>query len=223
MDYYLHPKPAFFAMKRALAPVSIASERIETKENLNILRGYPTHKSKVAFWACSSLLTETAAKLSFAAHDITSGEAAAVSQPTAPTGTTIKPNCATELVTIEVPFPTTTVVSATLRSLTGEVLARCISWPDPLKFVTFAEDPQVLVRIKDGRDEVVVKCAKPVKGLVLQVPLEEGDDAGWGDNCVDVVPGEEVRVPVRGLARRGVEGRWLCDWEGKRGVEVIRE
>ena len=88
--------------------------------------------------------------------------------------------------TIEVPFPTTTIVSATLRSLTREVLAWCVSWPDPLKFVTFAGDPQAFVKIKVGRDEVVVKCAKPVKGLVLQVPLEGDDDASWGDNCIDV-------------------------------------
>jgi len=175
-------------MNRALAPVSISSGRIAAKGNLNILHGYPKHKSKV--------LIETAATLSFTAHDITSNEIAPVSRSIVPTSTIIKPNCTIELVTIEVPFPTPTVVSATLRSPTGEVLAWCVGWPDPLKFVTFAGDPQVFVRIKDGRDEVVVKCAKPVKGLVLQVPLE-GDDASWGDNCIDVVPGEEVHVPVR--------------------------
>ncbi|RPA93439.1 glycoside hydrolase [Choiromyces venosus 120613-1] len=207
-DYYLRPKPAFFTMKRALAPISISSGRIQ--------------KSKIAFWACSPLLTETSATLTFAAHNIESGEAVSISQSTEPASATIKPNRTAELVAVDVPFPSTTVVSALLHSQTGELLARCVSWPDPLKFVTFSKDPQVLITVKDGRGEVVVKCGKPVKGLVLQVPLEEGEDAAWGDDCIDLVPGEEVCVTVQGLARRRIEGRWLCDWEGKSGVDVVR-
>ncbi|PUU73226.1 hypothetical protein B9Z19DRAFT_1135604 [Tuber borchii] len=168
-DYYLHPKSVFFAMKRALALVSRLSKRIAVKENLNILRqGRPLSQFLPPDLNCCY------AKLRCARYY--SGEIAPVSHSIASTST-IKPNCAIELVTIEVPF-------LTITSLCNPSLS---NWRS--------------TSLKFGRDEFVVKSAKPVKGLVLQVPLE-GGDAIWGDNYIDVVPSKEAHVP---------------------GVEVIRE
>lgn len=75
------------------------------------------------------------------------------------------------------------------------------------------------VKVKNGEDKVVVTTRAPVKGLVL----EAGEEGDWADNCMDVVPGEELVVGVKGLGDKEVKGSWLCDWEGRRGVEVIRE
>jgi hypothetical protein len=51
------------------------------------------------------------------------------------------------------------------------------------------------------------------KGVVVSVPIEAGEDPEFADNFVDLVPGEEIRIAVQGLAGRKVQARWLCDWE----------
>ena len=100
------------------------------------------------------------------------------------------------------------------------MLARWVDWPEPLKYVIFKKGVQVKVEIGEGEKEVKVSADAPVKGVVLGVPVEEGVDAVWEDNFVDLVPGETVSVGVEGLRGRGVKARWLCDWEGEEGFEL---
>jgi beta-mannosidase len=52
------------------------------------------------------------------------------------------------------------------------------------------------------------------------VDIEEGEDAVWEDNFVDLVPGEAVRIGVEGLKGRKAKARWLGDWEGEVGFEL---
>jgi beta-mannosidase len=59
-----------------------------------------------------------------------------------------------------------------------------------------------------------------VKGVVLGVGIEDGEDAVWEDNFIDLVPGEVVKVGVDGLEGRKVNARWLCDWENEVGFEL---
>jgi hypothetical protein len=39
----------------------------------------------------------------------------------------------------------------------------------------------------------------PAKGIVVSMPIGEGDDAVFDDNFIDLVLGEEIRVSVKGL------------------------
>ena len=56
---------------------------------------------------------------------------------------------------------------------------------------------------------------------MLSVPItEEGDDAVFDDNFVDLVPGETVEIGVRSLNGRSVQTRFLYDWEMEEGFEL---
>ena len=60
------------------------------------------------------------------------------------------------------------------------------------------------------------KADAPVKGVMVGVPLEqEGKDAVFENNFVDLVPGEAVKLGLKGREARKLETRWLCDWELK--------
>lgn len=60
----------------------------------------------------------------------------------------------------------------------------------------------------------------PAKGVVVSVPIEEGDDAVCDDNFIDLVPGEEVRVVVKGSNSWRVQTTFLCDWQLEDGFEL---
>lgn len=93
--------------------------------------------------------------------------------------TTLKANVATELTSFWVPNAETAVVAAYLHCANKRnLLARMVSWPDPLKFLKFSEDPKVSVVVDEREDWVVVTANAPVKGLVLAVANEDdGEDA----------------------------------------------
>lgn len=91
-----------------------------------------------------------------------------------------------------------------------------VSWPDPLKFL------KILVVVDKGGNQILVRANAPVKRLVLAVPNEDdGEDADWQDNRIDLVPQETVIVGVTGLRRGSIAVRWLCDWETEPKAEVL--
>ena len=93
------------------------------------------------------------------------------------------------------------VVAACLcDSVSGAKLARCVNWPEPLKYVALQRPKQLRVRITSDAEGVEVSAEVPVKGVVLEDVGGEGERLVWADNCVDVVPGETVMVGVKGLA-----------------------
>ena len=64
---------------------------------------------------------------------------------------------------------------------------------------------------------VTLSVQKPIKGVVLDLaPSPDGtpdDDAGvrWGDQALDIVPGDPQTVKVEGLKGRKVVARYLGD------------
>lgn len=73
------------------------------------------------------------------------------------------------------------------------------------------------VDVKSAGDQVVLSTNAPVKGVVVSVSMEDGEDGIFDDNFIDLVPGEEIRICVKGLNGRKVHARWLCDWENEKG------
>jgi len=149
--------------------------------------------------------------------DIESGKEIALGEEEAEERKVIlKPNSSTEITTVSIPNADQTVIAAYLSDpSTGHQLARWVDWPEPLKYVRFSKSTKVET-VFDGQD-VVLKSNVPVKGVMVGVKIEEGQDARWEDNYVDLVPGEEVKVGVEGLGGRDVEVRWLGDWELREG------
>lgn len=54
----------------------------------------------------------------------------------------------------------------------------------------------------------MLSAQRPVKGVVLEV---EGEDVKWGDQAIDLVPGDSQTVKVIGLKGRLVKARFLGD------------
>lgn len=79
--------------------------------------------------------------------------------------------------------------------------ARYVNWPEPLKYLHLAKPKQLKAELElglSGDDDgafVALSAEVPVKGVAVEA---EDDAVRFGDNLVDVVPGETVRVPVWG-------------------------
>jgi beta-mannosidase len=214
VDVDLNRKASFYITKRALAQVVVGMERVVTKEPHYILMGYLPEKAALELWAVNGFIKPLEAVLKLSAFDIETGEEVMMKEAKE-RGITLKPNQSNELLKIEIPEAEKTVVVAYLDDADGNRLARWVSWPEPLKFVKFKKDLKVDVKVEG--EEVVLSTNGPAKGVVVSVPIEEGDDAVFEDNFVDLVPGEKIRIKTTGLEGRSVKARWLCDWESEEG------
>lgn len=209
-----HRKPSFYVTKRALATFAVGMERTITAKPNYLLRSMLPTKAKAEIWAVNGELEARETKLELRAFDIGTGKELPLPLHGKEMSFTLQPNQSTELMTLDIPSPDTMVVVAYLRhdQASGGLLARWVSWPEPLKYVRFSAESSVECRV-EGEEVVVLRSKTPLKGVVVSVPEEEGDNAVFDDNFVDLVPGEEVRIGVKGLAGRKLETRWLCDWE----------
>jgi beta-mannosidase len=217
VDVDMHRKPAFYITKRALASVVVGMERVVTKEPPYIVFNGLPEKRALDVWVVNGFLKELWATLKLIAFDIETGRE--IKLPMAEEKLTLKPNRTTEIKRIDIPAADTTVIVAYLDNVeTGERLARWVSWPEPLKFLQFSKKLTVSARVEG--EAIFLSASCPAKGVVVSVPIEEGDDAVFDDNFIDLVPGEEIRVGVKGLKGRQVQSRFLCDWELEEGFEL---
>ncbi|KAI1109745.1 beta-mannosidase [Nemania sp. NC0429] len=76
-------------------------------------------------------------------------------------------------------------------------LARYVNWPEPLKYLHLARPKELRAELSRDRKSVALSAEVPVKGVAVE---SEDDEVRFGDNLVDVVPGETVWIPVRGAA-----------------------
>lgn len=187
-----------------------------------MVTSYPAPRHKLEIWAVSSHLQPLSAVLKLKAFDISTGEERILKEGEKERSVQLKGNGMTELGGLELGSDAgrIVVVAYLEDGKPGEVLARWVDWPEPFKYVSFKKGVEVKVVVQEGEKEVRICADAPVKGVVLGVPVEEGEDAVWEDNFVDLVPGEMVCVGVEGLRGRGVKARWLCDWEGEEGFEL---
>jgi len=92
----------------------------------------------------------------------------------------------------------------------GEVvLARTSNWPEPYKFIHFPSPDKVGLSINVDREELVLRCKRPVKGIVLEALGEQ--EVFWSDNAIDLFPFEERHVQAHGLRDLNVSVRHLGD------------
>jgi beta-mannosidase len=148
--------------------------------------------------------------LKLSAFDIETGKE--VERPMDAEQLTLKPNQTTGIKRVDIPAADTTVIVAYLDDVqTGKRLARWVSWPEPLKYLQFSKKLKVSTRVEGEAVFLTANC--PAKGVVISVPIGEGDDAVFEDNFIDLVPREEIREGVKGLNGRRVQTRFLCDWE----------
>ncbi|KAF4631597.1 hypothetical protein G7Y89_g6534 [Cudoniella acicularis] len=205
-------KASFYITKRALAKVVVGMERVVTGAYGNYMTSwsFPEKKEKVELWAVNGHITPLDVILKLKAFDIASGEEVALPEEEKERTLSLDSNRTTEITKLDIPNADGTVAVAYIDDAkTGERLARWVDWPEPMKFVKFHPKLEVTTLIQsEGDDEtIILKTNAPVKGVVLQIPIEErGSDAVFSDNFVDLVPGEEISVTVvGGLGGRKVE------------------
>ena len=165
------PKPAWHAVRRALAPLSVAVR--QSPEGLRA-------------WVMSSLPRDVPLALTVQLHDL-QGEL----RGQAHTELVVVANGTTEA-PVRLDLPGSPVV-ASVQLLDGaQVLARDSAWPEPFRFHDLAQAE--LTAHREG-PAWCFSVQRPLKGLWLSAPGVQFDD-----NFIDLVPGTQVRVGFRGDA-----------------------
>src|SRR6185436_2011052 len=163
VDYALRVKPAYFVVRREMAPVSVGLARTANGAEV---------------WAVNSSLTAKEVELNLRAWTF-SGEQVAGDRRKV----TLLPNQATELDGFNVKAPAEgVVVSARLLDPEGTVIARAALWPEPFKYFKFP-DPEIEVKNLEG-DQVRLRVKRPAKSVLLSAK----HDVTWSDNMLDLMP-----------------------------------
>ncbi|KAG9665180.1 putative beta-mannosidase, partial [Aureobasidium melanogenum] len=201
IDYFQRKKPAYYAMRRVLAPIAIAVKRAH--HDWSVVHARPAKTSSYECWVSSNSTKDViASKVELKFISIA-------------TGKQIKKALVRETIKITA-NGTTSIFEGEINNekeephvlaariwIDGEdeVVSRDVDWPQPLKYLNM-EERGVKVSFDDGR--ITVTSDKPTKGLVF----EEREGVLVNDSAVDVVPGDEQIITVRGLKSGDAPLKW---------------
>lgn len=215
VDYFLRPKPAFFAVARELRPFTVGMTRKEHKTFADERSAAKfTIETQLEIWGTNSTLTDKKVTLEVTSFDLNSEWRDKWTKEVE-----LARNSSTELFKGDLPgqpirtkqsdVPKVIVVSARLIA-DGEVLGRYSNWPEPFKFIQFPAVGELGLKATVSADgeSVVLSANKPIKGIVLDA---EGDDVKWSDQAIDLVPDDPQTVKALGLKGRDVKVRYLGD------------
>ncbi|KAF8913858.1 beta-mannosidase [Gymnopilus junonius] len=217
VDYFLRPKPAYFAIARELRPFTVGMTRKEKKTYANDRSAADfTIESLLEIWGTNSSLSDKTVTLEVTSFDLESDWTDKWDNQVV-----LAANSSTELFKGKVPsqpdrkkqsdVPKVIVISA--RLLDGQtVLARYSNWPEPFKYIHFPslKDVGLDVKVNIDNETVTLSTQKPVKGIVLDV---DGDQVEWSDQAIDLFPGDPQTIRAKGLQDREakVKLRFLGD------------
>jgi len=210
VDASARRKLAWYTVKRAYASITINAERFVTtahKPNANRHSDVDIDRTVgLHIWTSNLTLKPIDAILSVRIFE--SGSSNAIFQDKIQAS--LDPNRSHELKTY-LPLPhtnsgkqlslvngvplTNTVVALTLSSAAdGTTLARFIEWPQPLRHLPFERDGvsmHIVAGNAKGQRWIKLRASKPVKALEIYA---KEYDLILDDNCIDLVPDEEVVV-----------------------------
>jgi beta-mannosidase len=214
VDYYLRPKHAYYTVKREMAPISLGVTR---KEHLTPkdkhTRAYIDKTTKIEVWGSNLTLKDLVVDVVIKAFDVITGKE--TYSKTIKSSFILPENRSTEISDFVVPvkhananLEARTVVAAYLYEAgTGVQIARYINWPEPLKYVHLQKPKHLTAEMSRDGKSVDLSVEVPVKGVALEC---EDDEVVFGDNLIDLVPGEVVSVAVKGANKATkVELRYL--------------
>ncbi|GAB1194533.1 hypothetical protein APSETT444_003779 [Aspergillus pseudonomiae] len=199
VDYFLRKKPAFYVISRTLEPVAVGISRAHKEWTSGHAK--PADSTRYELWAVTSHLKPTRATVSLRFISIRTG---ADVQPEVSYQVVLVPNGTTEVASGDLSLKDTDafVLSATL-SIDDQVISRDVDWPQPYKYLSF-RDRGLEVKLLPAENALSVTVKKPVKGLVF----EETDGVWLQDNGIDIAPGYEHIIPVRGIRSASDIPRW---------------
>lgn len=212
VDYYLRPKHAYYTVKREMAPVSCGITRTEHAIPANKYTRVNIQRStKIEVWGSNLTLKDITADVVIKTWDVITGKE--TFSKTVAKDIALPENRSTEVIAMDVPVRTPNsgeegrIVAAAYIMENGKQIARYVNWPEPLKYAHLQKPKHLEVDVsRDGR-WVDISAEVPVKGVALEC---DDDDVVFDDNCIDIVPGEVVRVGVKGGNKSSVvTGRYL--------------
>lgn len=215
-DYYLRPKMAYFTVKREMAPVSVGITRGEHRSPRDkYTRAHVDVSTRVEIWGSNLTLEDLTVDCVVRAWDVETGEETFSS--TVAEGIALPCNRSTEIADLEVPVRNAgageegrTVVAAYIVQRDGDKstqIARYVNWPEPLKYLHLQQPAQLKATLTEDASVVEISAEVPVKGVSLEA---EDDAIKFDDNLVDIVPGEVVRIGVKGATKDSkIDTRYL--------------
>lgn len=198
VDYFLRKKPAYYAMRRVLAPVAVAVKRAH--HNWSVVHARVPQTSEYEVWVASRQATELTATVELRFISVSTGEE--IKEKVVKKDIRIVANGTTDVVAGSIDNVTEEPhVLAARIWVDGEAVSRDVDWPQPLKYLDFGDRG---VEVTARGSTMVVTAARPTKGLVF----EERAGVLVHDSALDVVPGDEQTIQVKGLGARDAPLRW---------------
>lgn len=194
VDYFLRPKPAYYAVARILKPIAVGVQR--EHHDWSVAHAEPPKTSKYSLWIASSLREEVTGKVELRFVSVNTGTE--IHERLARENVRIMPNGTTDIIVDDIidhtGYPEPHVLAARVW-VDGHIAARDVDWPQPFKYLDLS-DRGLDVTVSESAEGRVLKinAQKPVKCLVF-----EEQDGKFSDNALDIVPGDEQVVTVSGL------------------------
>jgi beta-mannosidase len=182
VDCYLRPKPAWYVIKRELAPLVV---------------GLAHAAAGAEVWAVNGLQTRLEAELVLRLWRLDGQQVREERRRIA-----LPPNQATELGYFAYDAGRVLIASAELVN-EGATAARAMLWPEPFKYLTLPDPELELTRLDETR--LRLRARRPAKGVWLWAERE----TRWSDNMLDLLPGEEQTITGQGPGTKEVQVRWL--------------
>jgi beta-mannosidase len=200
VDYFQRKKPAYYAMRRVLAPIAIAVKR--EHHDWSVVHARPAKRSAWECWVASSNVVEVTARVELRFVSIQTGKD--IKDPIRKTNVKLTPNGTTNLlegiINNETEEPH---VLAARVWVNNRLLSRDCDWPQPLKYLEFDDRGVEVIQVK-GMETITVRAKKPTKGLVF----EEREGVLIDDSALDLVPGDEQEVTVTGMEEGNTPLKW---------------
>lgn len=198
VDYFLRKKPAYYAMRRVLAPVAVAVKRAH--HDWSVVHARVPKSSDFELWVASSQLEEVTATVELRFISVATGKE--IKESITKKDIKIAANGTTDVLsgTIDNVNEEPHVLAARIW-IDGEIVSRDVDWPQPLKYLGFEDRG---VQVYSRGETILVKACRPTKGLVF----EERAGVLVNDSAIDVVPGDEQVIRVRSLAVDDQPLRW---------------
>lgn len=225
VDYFLVPKPAYYAIKRAMAPLVIGVSRkfydwtmrpadeLWKRDTSHIDMRLLWEDIEFDVWIASNNLEEMRGKVVVKFISIRSGKEVL---PSLEEDVMIEPNGTTDVIRekkLQLDASSSTVFDTSMADpviifaklvIKDQDIATDISWPDPIKYLKF-DDRGVEIKYSDDQSLVSISARKPTKGFVFS----EKQGVELSDNGFDLVPGETKKVTVKGISAESLEWTYI--------------
>lgn len=227
VDYFLVPKPAYYAIKRAMAQVVIGvtrkfhdwtmrpADELWKRDTSHIDMRRLWEDIEYDVWIASSKTEETGGRIVIRFISVRSGKDVL---PRLEKHVRIQPNGTTDILrgkkvglgsepnAVFVPSKADPFVIFAKLIIEDQDIVTDVSWPDPIKYLDFEEEDRgVEISYDDDHSVVSISAKRPVKGFVFS----EKQGIKLSDNGFDLVPGEDQNVTVKGIAAEALEWTYI--------------